>query len=131
MSYLSLMTPTTGTIVSISTTPSGSQFQEASFFKRPDKPRVPLLARTFLDATDFVRKKRARRWGVTYTYMFLESNAKELDTLRGYVEERKVQPVIGSRAALDDIEKVKELCLQVYQGKGGIGKAVIEVIPHK
>ena len=124
MTCLSLMTPSTGTIVSISTTPSAAQFQDSSFFRRPSQPRVPLVARFFLDATDSVRKLRAWRWSVNYTYMFLDSDAEELNILRSYVEEGKIRPVIGSRTDLKDIEKVKEACLQVYNGKGGIGKAV-------
>ncbi|KAF2147662.1 GroES-like protein [Myriangium duriaei CBS 260.36] len=127
MVYLSLMVPATSTIVSISTTPSGAQFQNASFLKRPDQPRVPLFARSYLDTIDLVRKVRAWRWGVNYTYMFLEADAKELDALKGYVEDGKIHPVIGSSTDLNNIEKVREVCQQVYEGKGGVGKAVFTV----
>lgn len=130
MKFLSLMTPSTSTIVSISTTPSSTQFQQSSFFKRPDNPRVPFIARMFLDLQDTIRKHRAARWKVDYTYMFLASDASELDILRGYVEEKKIRPVVGSITDLKDIEKVKEVCQQVYAGKGGVGKAVFRVVEN-
>lgn len=128
MQLLHLMRPSTGTIVSISTTPSGSQLQNSSFFKRPDHPKLPLLARTFLDSVDYIRKLRARRWNVKYTYMFLSSTAADLDTLSGYVESGALIPVVGSVVDLNDIEKVREACLQVYNGTGGIGKTVFQVV---
>lgn len=127
MAYLSLMTPNTSLIISISTLPSGSQFQDAGFFKRPSQPQVPMPVRMFLDGADMVRKLRAWRWVVEYTYMFLEASGKELDQLRTYVEEGRLVPVIGSRTNLKDIDEVRKVCMQVYQGKGGIGKAVFNV----
>jgi len=128
MEFLSLMTPSTGMVISISTQPSGTQLQDSSYFQRPDSPQLPFYARLLLNGADAIRKVRARRWGVQYEYMFLESNAQDLDALSGYVEDRKLVPVVGLRANLRDIEKVKEACQSVYRGKGSIGKAVIEVI---
>lgn len=128
MQYLSLMTPKTGTIVSISTTPSGSQLQDSSFFKRPSNPRVPWLVRLALDGMDYVRKLRAKRWSVNYQYMFLESSGKELDILTKYVGEKNLLPVVGLRVDIHDLDKVKEACNQVYHGKGGIGKTVFEIV---
>lgn len=89
---------------------------------------MPFLVGSLLDAVDSVRRMRASRWGVTYLYMFLEPNAKDLDTLTGYVEEGKVRPVVGTRVSMMDIEKVKEACNVIYNGKGGLGKTVIEVV---
>lgn len=96
--------------------------------KRPDNPRIPLFGRLFLDAGDMARKLRARRWGVEYMYWFLDPNGEDLDTLRGYVEEGKMVPVVGATVDLRDIEKVREACMIVYNGKGGLAKAVFEVI---
>ncbi|KAF2166826.1 hypothetical protein M409DRAFT_66389 [Zasmidium cellare ATCC 36951] len=128
LSYLSLMTPHTSTIMSISTTPSGTQLQSSSFFSRPSNPKIPWLVKTFLDGADYVRKLRARRWGVRYEYMFLESGRGELDALRGFVEEGRLRAVVGSRVALRDAGAVREACGRVYQGKGGVGKTVFEVV---
>lgn len=129
MEYLSLMAPSSGMIVSISTKPSASTLQASSVMKRPDKPQIPLFGRIYLDVGDAVRRLRAWRWGVTYMYWFLDPNGDDLDTLRGYVEEGKLVPVVGARVSLRDIRQVREACELTYKGKGGLGKTVFE-IPH-
>lgn len=128
MQFLSLMTPSTSSIISISTLPSGTQLQEAPVMNRPDNPRLPLLFRLALNAMDSIKKLRAWRWGVHYEYMFLESNGKDLDDLSKYVEEGRLSPVVGSRVNIRDLDKVREACNIVYKGKGGIGKVVIDVV---
>jgi hypothetical protein len=60
--------------------------------------------------------------------MFLNSNGEDLELMSTWVEERKVMPVIGSRVDIRDIDRVRAICETVYKGKGGLGKAVIEVI---
>ncbi|KAL2133186.1 hypothetical protein VTI74DRAFT_2794 [Chaetomium olivicolor] len=127
MQFLSLMVPLTSSIVSISTTPSATTLQASSVMQRPDNPRIPLFARVFLDVADALRRLRARRWGVTYMYWFLEPNKEDLDTLTGYVEEGKLTPVVGARVDMRDINKVREACELTYKGKGGLGKTVIEI----
>lgn len=127
MQFLSLMVPSTSFIVSISTTPSGATLQASSVMQRPDNPRVPLAVRMFLDAAEVLRRLRSWRWGVTYMYWFLEPNGEDLDTLRGYVEEGKLVPVVGSRVDMRDIKKVREACLLTYRGRGGLGKTVFEI----
>lgn len=99
--------------------------------QRPDNPRLSWIIRTFLDVGDAIRRFRARRWGVEYEYFFLDSNSHDLEALSKYVEQGKLVPVVGSRVSFRNIEKVKELCWQVYRGKGGIGKAVIEIIEEE
>jgi hypothetical protein len=128
MLFLSLMTPSTSSIISISTLPSGTQLQEAPLMNRPDNPRLPWLIRLTLNAMDSVKKFRAWRWGVHYEYMFLDPNGKDLDSLSKYVEEGSLSPVVGSRVNIRDLDKVREACNIVYKGKGGIGKVVIDII---
>lgn len=60
-----------------------------------------------------------------YSCLFLDSNADDLDALRGYVEAGKARPVVGMVVQLRDVEGVRKAADQVYHGKGGIGKAVI------
>lgn len=96
--------------------------------KRPDNPRVPFLFRTALDIGDAVRRLRAWRWGVAYEYFFLQPNGEDLEELARYVGEGKLRAVVGTTVDFRDIEKVREACWQVYNGKGGIGKAVIEIV---
>ncbi|GAM90009.1 hypothetical protein ANO11243_080490 [Dothideomycetidae sp. 11243] len=128
MQFLSLIRSSTGMIISISTLPSGVQLQESSLLRRPEKPQLPFLVRMFLDLADAVSKFRARRWGVHYQYLFLDSNADDLDYLAAAITDRKIAPVVGSRADFRDIEKVRAMCETVYTGKGGLGKAVIEMV---
>lgn len=128
MQYLSLMVPSSSIIVSISTLPSGTTLQNSNVMQRPENPQLPFLFRILLDIGDAVRKFRARRWSVEYEYIFLNPNAEDLESLSQYVKDNKLRPVVGSRVDFHDIVKVREACLQVYNGKGGLGKTVIEVI---
>ncbi len=127
MQFLSLMVPSTGSIVSISTTPSATTLQGSSVMQRPDNPRIPLFGRVFLNAADAVRRLRAWRWGVTYMYWFLVPNSEDLDTLTEYVEQGKLIPVVGARVDMRDINKVREACQLTFKGKGGLGKTVFEI----
>lgn len=129
MQFLSLMTPATSLIVSISTTPSGAQLQASNVMRRPDNPRVPWGMRVALDAVDGVRRLRAWRWGVGYEYMFLEANAGDLGEVAGFVDRGGLVPVVGETVELRDVEAVRAACVRVYQGKGGVGKTVVRVVP--
>lgn len=76
---------------------------------------------------DSFRKLRARRYGVNYSYLFLDPSGKDLDELRGYVEDGKVRSVVGTTVELQDIEAVRKACQVVFSGKGGLGKMVIKI----
>lgn len=128
MPYLSLMRPKTGCIISISTMPSGDQLQASSIMQLPNEPALSLPIRLGLNLMDCTRRFRARRYGVTYSYMFLESSHEDLDLLRGLVEEGKLRTVVGTTASLRDVEAVRDACQVVYSGKGGLGKTVIKVV---
>lgn len=127
MSYLPLMVPSDGLIVSIATQPSGTQLQRSSVMKRPDNPRLPWFGHLALNAFDKYRRARAARWGVAYEYLFLDPNAKDLDILATHAEHGDVIAVIGCTVDLKDVGRVKEACGTVYNGKGGLGKTVIKV----
>ncbi|KAH7148435.1 chaperonin 10-like protein [Dactylonectria macrodidyma] len=128
MKFLSLMVPSTGYIVSISTKPSATTLQASSVMQRPDNPVIPLFGRVYLDAGDTLRRLRAWRWGVTYLYWFLEPNGEDLKTLTGYVEEGNVVPVVGAKIDMKDIKKVRDACNLTYEGNGGLGKTVFEIV---
>lgn len=127
MEFLSLMKPQSGCIISVATMPSGTQLQDSSIMDLPHKPTVPFAFRMALNAMDCVRKVRARRYGVEYSYMFLESSGEDLDELRAHVEEGRLRTVVGTTAHLPDIKAVQDACQIVYSGKGGLGKVVIKV----
>ncbi|KAJ5510697.1 Polyketide synthase enoylreductase [Penicillium expansum] len=127
MDYLCLMKQQSGCIVSILTMPSGNQLQESSVTDLPQKSGIPIALRMGLNASDYIRKFRASRYGVEYSYMFLESTGEDLDELRGYVEGRRLRTVVGNTVELSDIEAVRSACQVVYSGKGGLGKLVVKV----
>lgn len=114
--------------MSVATMPSGNQLQKSSMNDLPHKPKIPIAARMGLNAFDSVRKLRAWRWGVEYSYMFLESSGQDLDELTSHVEEHRLRTVVGTTAELSDIEAVRSACQIVYSGKGGLGKVVIKVV---
>lgn len=93
----------------------------------PHQPALPFPMKLALNLMDCVRKFRARRYGVTYSYMFLQSSSKDLDELRDLVESGKLRTVVGTVASLKDIKAVQEACQVVYSGRGGLGKMVIKV----
>ncbi|OBT61007.1 hypothetical protein VE03_09726 [Pseudogymnoascus sp. 23342-1-I1] len=128
MEYLHLMQPKTSCIVSISTMPSGSQLQNSSVMKLPHHPVVPVHVRLTLNMLDFIRKLRARRYGVAYSYIFLDPNGNDLDKLTRHIEEGKLKPIVGTTVNLNDIDAVRKACQVVYSGQGGLGKAVIKVV---
>jgi NADPH:quinone reductase-like Zn-dependent oxidoreductase len=66
-------------------------------------------------------------WGVNYSYLVMQGNAKDLQRLKGWVEEGKVKPIVGSVVKLSDIEGVRKGCQQILDGKGGVGKFVVEI----
>lgn len=91
--------------------------------------KVPFLIKAFLDASDAVRRFKAKRGGASdYKYLFLAENGHDLEELKGYIEEGKLKPVVGARVDVKDIEKLKEACTQTFKGKGPVGKTVVEII---
>ncbi|KAJ9298196.1 hypothetical protein DTO271G3_3801 [Paecilomyces variotii] len=127
MEYLCLMRSGSGCIISISTAPSGTQLQNSAVMRLPHHLTVPLVPRLALDMMDSIRKLRAKRYGVSYSYMFLEPSGEDLDTLRGYVEEGRLKTVVGTTANMQDIAEVRKACQVVYSNRGGLGKVIIVV----
>lgn len=94
----------------------------------PHKPAVPLVPKVSLNLLDSVRRFRASRYGVSYSYMFLEPSGEDLDKLREYVEEGKMKQVVGTTVNIRDIAEVRKACEVVYSNRGGLGKTVIRVV---
>lgn len=127
MEFLSRMVPETGLVISISTTPSGKQMQDAAVTRSSDSGKIPFVASTVLNTLDSMRKWRAKRWRVSYEYMFLDPSGADLDALREHVAAGKLKPVVGLTVKFEDIEAVRQAAMTSYQGKGGIGKTVIKM----
>lgn len=118
MQYLSLMRPKTSTIVSISALPSGDALTKTG-------APVPFYIKFVLNLVDAFQRWRASRWGVHYLFWWLEPNGQDLDLIRGWVEEGKLKPVVGTKVNYKDMDAVREACSVVHRAKGGIGKTVI------
>ncbi|KAK1145249.1 hypothetical protein N8T08_004402 [Aspergillus melleus] len=126
MEFLPLMRPD-GYIISIATLPSGNDMQNWDLLHVPHKPTIPIYVRIPLNLMDAYRRRKARRYGVQYEYLLLEPNGKDLDFLTEFVEDGRLTPVVGTVVKFDDIEAVRKACQVVYDGQGGIGKAVISM----
>lgn len=131
MNYLSLMRPT-GAIVSIAILTSGNTLQNSSLMRRsPDKndrATVPFAVKLALNVLDRIRTMRASRYGVKYSAIFLEPNAKDLGSIAEWVDAGKVRTVVGTKAPYKDLKAVRDACQVVYDSKGGVGKSVITFV---
>jgi NADPH:quinone reductase-like Zn-dependent oxidoreductase len=107
-------------IVSISTVPSGRLMREM-------QPDVPLFLKLILDVVNWFFETWSRWNGVKYSYLHLHGNREDLEKLAKWVDEGKVRPVVGMRVKMEDVEGVRRGCQQIFEGKGGVGKFVIDI----
>jgi len=119
-SYLSLVKPKTGHIVTIAMIPSGKQME-------PQFPDAPWWIMRCLDLVHGFYEWRARRWEVGYHHWICSPNSSDLRRISEWVAEKKLKPVVGRVAKLEDISEIKAICEQLYTGKGASGKFVIEI----
>jgi NADPH:quinone reductase-like Zn-dependent oxidoreductase len=119
VSYLPLMKKG-GIIVTISGLPFGPKLKTGM-------PEMPSAMRWILNSIGGINQFRAQRYGVTYLHLFIEPSAADLTRLATWTEEGKIKPVVGAKAAFDDLEKIREKCQRIYSKKGGIGKFVIDI----
>ncbi|VUC32860.1 unnamed protein product [Clonostachys rosea] len=90
-------------------------------------PNLPLIPRLIFNTYGTVVQFRASRYGVKYFHVFVRPSAEDLTRLRGWVEQGLIKPVVGKVAKFEDIKAVREGCLEIASGKGGIGKFVIDL----
>jgi len=109
-----------GVIVSVSMGPNGTDFKKKN-------PALPSYIAWILNVVDWVLRTYTGWYGVEYKALVLVGNAKDLERLRGWVEEGKVKPIVGSVVKLSDMEGVRKGCQQIMDGKGGVGKFVVEI----
>lgn len=117
--YLPLM-KRGGCIVSIAGVPSGTDMAT-------QMPGTPVVVKWGLNAVDAVTRWRFGRAGVSYKYIFMEPTHEMMKVLQEDCERGWIKPLVGRKAALDNLEEVKAACQEVYDGKGGLGKFVCEV----
>lgn len=110
-----------GVVVSISTSPSGSMMKQ-------EMPNLPRPVEYFLNFMNWYYTWRSSRCGVKYSFLLLDASAKDLDKISGWVKQEKLYPLVGSTAKFRDLEGVRKGCQQVYDGKGGVGKFVVDIV---
>jgi len=110
-----------GMIVSVTALPPGKTAKKFM-------PAMPVILVHVLNAMDWFYRWSASRYGVAYSWLGIVPKAKDLERLSQWVKEGKLMPVVGRTAKLSDIEEVRKGCQEVYDGKGGVGKFVIEII---
>ena len=119
LAYLPLMKKR-ARVVSISTLPSGTMMKGTN-------PDMSLFLKVILDVVNWLFETWTSWKGVKYGYMFLRGNTTDLEKLAKWVDEGKLRPIVGERVKLEDIEGVRKGCQQVFDGKGGVGKFVIDI----
>lgn len=131
MRYLSLMKPNSGHIVTIATPPNSTQMQESGIMRRPGNPRIPFHVKMGLNVLDRMKRLRAQQWGVRYQNLMLDPSGDRLRTLGEYIEQRNLPTVVGRTIMMEDFEAVREMCQMVFDGKGGTGKMVIQMVEER
>lgn len=109
-----------GQIVTISTIPNGTTFKEKM-------TGMPVWLEYTMNLVNWAITKWVGWKGVGYRYYVMRPSAIDLDRLKRWVEEGKVKVVVGETAKMESIEDVRAGCQKVMDGKGGIGKFVIEI----
>ncbi|KAE9381692.1 GroES-like protein [Stipitochalara longipes BDJ] len=109
-----------GAIVSVSMGPNGTDFKKKN-------PTLPTYIVYILNVVDWVLKTYTGWFGVNYTALVMVGKAKDLERLSSWVEQGKVKPIVGSVVKLSDLEGVRKGCQQCLDGKGGVGKFVVEI----
>ena len=109
-----------GVIVSISLAPQGTDFKTKN-------PSLPTYIEYILNVVDWVLRTYTGWFGVSYKGLVLQGNSKDLERLSAWVEQGKLKPIVGSVVTLSDVEGVRKGCQQILDGKGGVGKFVVEI----
>lgn len=119
MSALSVMRKG-GQIVSVSTIPDGKSF------KRKNKD-IPVWLEYAMSFLNWILTHWTRWKGVGYRYLVMEGRAGDLERMKKWVEEGRLKVIVGSTVKLEDIRGIREGCQKILDGKGGVGKFVVEV----
>ncbi|KAF2007800.1 GroES-like protein [Amniculicola lignicola CBS 123094] len=114
-----------GLCLSIARLPPGSTLRNEDP-EAPPQSRVACIGQNVMDGMDTAFRTWARtRYGVTYIYQKTDVSDADMSALSELVQTSMLKPVVGKTASLDDIETIREVCMGMFSGKGGIGKFVI------
>lgn len=109
-----------GVIVTVSSIPFGPDLRKRT-------PDMPIYIGWLLNFLGGITRFRTWWHGASYSYLFMQPKASDLARLCQYIDQGMLKPVVGRVAKLDNLQEVRTGCQEVYSGKGGIGKFVIEV----
>lgn len=109
-----------GVVVSVTTVPSGGMTREA-------RPEVGAWLVLLLDVVDWFLRVWTWWEGVDYSPLLTVPAGKDLEMLARWVDEGRIRPVVGRQVVLSDVEGVRRGCQEVLDGKGGVGKFVINI----
>jgi NADPH:quinone reductase-like Zn-dependent oxidoreductase len=70
----------------------------------------------------------ARLYGIYFEGILMNTNGPDLQTVAAWVDEGKLKPLVGRTVKLEDIEAVRDACIQMSSASRSIGKVVIEII---
>jgi NADPH:quinone reductase-like Zn-dependent oxidoreductase len=90
-------------------------------------PHIPTFIVWILNFIGVVFQWRARRYGVELRPHFMKESAEDLERLSGWIEQGKIKTLVGRLANFEDIDGVRVGCWEVYNGKGGMGKFVVDI----
>lgn len=89
---------------------------------------IPLLVRLTLDIQAGWKWLHAWWYGIYWQGTLQITNGLDLQKVAGWVDEGKLNPIIGRTVKLEDIKAVREACVQMSSASRSIGKTVIEII---
>lgn len=107
-------------VVSVSGIPFGPDLKRRS-------PDLPIYIGFLLNFLSLITRFRTWWHGVSYSYLFMQPKASDLARLSQWIDKGMLKPVVGRVAKFDNLQEIRDGCQEVYTGKGGIGKFVIEV----
>jgi NADPH:quinone reductase-like Zn-dependent oxidoreductase len=67
-------------------------------------------------------------YGIYWQGTLQITNSLDLQKVAVWVDEGKLKPIVGRTVKLEDINAVREACVQMSSASRSIGKTVIEII---
>jgi NADPH:quinone reductase-like Zn-dependent oxidoreductase len=89
---------------------------------------VPSFVQIFLNLVDTIIKWWFWRSQINYDSVLMKSDGKDLEQIKGWVEEGRIRPAVGKVLKFGNLEGIKEEGMRIMKGKGGVGKVVVSII---
>ena len=89
---------------------------------------IPVVVEKVLNFVNAITRWWFGRYQVNFESVLMKVNGSELERIKEWVEDGKIKPVVGKVLKFSNLEGIKEECMRIMKGKGGVGKVVIEII---